>query len=99
MALRRASRYAAACERSGKSRSELKRVSERTRSLLRLLPALVRDGRIPRSIRWLLVIGLLPIPGPFDEAVGLVALGLIAVFYRGVLRDIRSDQHERPGSG
>ncbi|MDQ3103620.1 MAG: hypothetical protein M3Q87_00045 [Actinomycetota bacterium] len=31
-------------------------------------------------------------PGPFDEAVGLVALGLIAVFYRHVLREIREDQ-------
>lgn len=38
------------------------------------------------------MIGLLPIPGPFDEAVGLVALGLIAVFYRHVLREIREDQ-------
>lgn len=59
---------------------------------MKVLPALARDGRIPRPVRWLLVIGLLPIPGPFDEAVGLVALGLIAVFYRHVLREIREDQ-------
>jgi hypothetical protein len=28
--------------------------------------------------------------GPFDEAVVLIALGLIAVFWRPVLRDIRA---------
>ena len=60
------------------------------RSLLRLLRALARDPRIPRPLRWLLLIGLLPIPGPVDEAVGLVALGLIALFYRPVLREVRS---------
>lgn len=41
------------------------------------------------------VIGLLPIPGPSDEAVGLIALGLIALFYRRVLREIRDDQGPR----
>ncbi len=68
---------------------------ERTRALLRLLPALARDSRIPRPIRWLLVIGLLPIPGPVDEAVGLVAVGLIALFYRQVLREVRDEQRAR----
>lgn len=63
---------------------------ERVRSLLRLLPALARDSRIPRPLRWLVLIGLLPIPGPVDEAVGLAALGLIALFYRPVLREVRS---------
>jgi hypothetical protein len=60
-----------------------------------LLPALARDSRIPRPVRWLLVIGLLPIPGPFDEAVGLIALGIIALLYRNVLREIREDQRDR----
>jgi hypothetical protein len=41
----------------------------RLKVLLRTLKALARDPRIPRPIRWLLVFGLLPIPGPFDEAV------------------------------
>jgi hypothetical protein len=33
---------------------------------------------------------LLPVPGPFDEVVALVALGLIAVFWRPALRDVRA---------
>lgn len=30
---------------------------------------LARDGRIPKPLRWLAALALLPIPGPFDEAV------------------------------
>jgi hypothetical protein len=59
--------------------------------LVKILAALARDPRIPRPVRWLLVIGLLPIPGPFDEIAALIALGLISVFWRRVLRDIRVD--------
>jgi hypothetical protein len=33
---------------------------------------------------------LLPVPGPFDEAVALTALGLIAVFWRPALREVRA---------
>jgi hypothetical protein len=47
----------------------------------------VRDGRIPRPIRWLAAVGLLPVPGPFDEAVLLIVAGILFVFYRGRLRD------------
>jgi hypothetical protein len=48
---------------------------------------LVRDPRIPRPLRWGIALGLLPVPGPFDEAVlMLVALPLV-VFYRGTLRE------------
>lgn len=63
----------------------------RLKILLRTLKQLVRDPRIPRPIRWLLVIGLLPIPGPFDEAVLLVALGLVAVFCRPVYRQVKAE--------
>jgi hypothetical protein len=62
------------------------------KALLRTVKALARDPRIPRPVRWLLVVGLLPIPGPFDEAVALIALGLIAAFWRPVLREIRAEQ-------
>jgi hypothetical protein len=45
------------------------------------------DGRIPRPLRWLAVAGLLPVPGPVDEAVLLVVAVLLALFYRDLLRD------------
>ena len=59
-------------------------------SLLRLIRAvklLATDGRIPRPLRWLVVIGLLPVPGPVDEAVLVAAVVPLFVFYRPLLRD------------
>jgi len=40
------------------------------------------DRRIPRPLRWLVALGLLPVPGPLDEIVLLVAAVPLAVFYR-----------------
>ena len=54
---------------------------------IRATKLLVRDGRIPKPLRWLAGIALLPIPGPFDEAVLLVLAPILFVFYRGPLRD------------
>jgi hypothetical protein len=54
---------------------------------IRAVRILARDGRIPRPLRWLVAVGLLPVPGPFDEAVLLVAAGILFVFYRGPLRE------------
>jgi hypothetical protein len=48
---------------------------------------LARVGRIPRPLRGLVAVGLLPVPGPFDEAVLLVAAALLFAFYRGPLRE------------
>jgi hypothetical protein len=42
----------------------------------------VRHGGIPRPLRWLAGIALLPIPGPFDEAVLLIVAAILFVFYR-----------------
>jgi len=54
---------------------------------IRAVKLLARDGRIPKPLRWLAAFGLLPIPGPFDEAVLLfVALPLV-IFYREPMRD------------
>ena len=35
---------------------------------IRAMRLLARDSRIPKPLRWIAGIGLLPIPGPFDEA-------------------------------
>jgi len=53
---------------------------------LRALQLLARDDRIPRPIRLLAGIGLLPIPGPFDEAV-LVLISPCLLLYRTPLRE------------
>ena len=44
-------------------------------------------GGIPRPIRWLAAVGLLPIPGPFDEAVLLLVALILFLFYRARLRE------------
>ena len=45
------------------------------------------DGRIPRPLRWFAALGLLPVPGPFDEMVLLVAAIPLGLFYREPLAD------------
>lgn len=56
-----------------------------SRRLIRAVRILARDRRIPRPLRWVAAVGLLPIPGPFDEAVLLVVGLFLFVFYRGPL--------------
>jgi hypothetical protein len=55
--------------------------------MLRAARILVRDDRIPRPLKWLAVLGLLPVPGPFDEVVLLVVAALLFAFRRDVLRE------------
>ena len=50
---------------------------------LRAVRLLARDGRIPRPLRWIAAIGLLPIPGPFDEVLLLLIAPVFLAFYRG----------------
>ena len=57
------------------------------RHVVRAVMTAATDTRIPRPLRWLAALGLLPIPGPFDEALlFLVALPL-ALFYRRPLAE------------
>lgn len=55
--------------------------------LLRALRIAARDERIPRPIRAVAAFGLLPIPGPLDEAVLLLIAPVLALFYRRQLAD------------
>jgi hypothetical protein len=48
---------------------------------------LAGDKRIPRPLRWLIGLGALPIPGPFDEAALLLAGLILVLFYRRPMRD------------
>jgi hypothetical protein len=45
------------------------------------------DDRMTRPLRWGITLGLLPIPGPFDEAILLVVALPLLAFYRAPLRD------------
>ena len=57
------------------------------RRLLRAVKLLARDGRIPKPLRGLAAFGLLPIPGPIDEAVLVLVGAILSVFYRRTLRE------------
>lgn len=60
---------------------------ELVRRTTRAVTIVVRQGGIPRPIRWLAAFGLLPIPGPVDEAVLLVVALILFLFHRRQLRD------------
>jgi hypothetical protein len=49
---------------------------------IRAVKLVVRDSRIPRPLRWGGAFAALPIPGPLDEAVLLLAGGVLWLFYR-----------------
>jgi hypothetical protein len=55
--------------------------------LFRAVRIAATDERIPRSLRWLAALGLMPIPGPFDEAILLVVSVPLVLFYRRPLAD------------
>ena len=54
---------------------------------LRAMQLLARDPRVPRPLRWIAAIGLLPIPGPVDEIVLLLIAPVFLAFYREPMRD------------
>lgn len=57
------------------------------RRFLRAVRIAATDKRIPRPLRWLAALGLLPIPGPFDEALLVLVAVPLALFYRRRLAD------------
>jgi hypothetical protein len=69
------------------------------RRTARAVRIVVGHGDIPRPIRWLAALGLLPIPGPFDEAVLLVVALILFAFYRQELRQAWKEADEREISG
>jgi hypothetical protein len=57
------------------------------RRLILAVKILARDGRIPKPLRGVVAFGVLPIPGPIDEAVLLGAGLVLWAFYRDALHD------------
>jgi hypothetical protein len=58
-----------------------------------------KDTRIPAPLRWLAALGLLPIPGPFDEAVLILVAVPLALFFRRPLAEAwaKAGDPRRPG--
>lgn len=48
---------------------------------------LARDQRVPKPLRWIAGVALLPIPGPVDEVVLLLIAPILFAFYREPMRD------------
>jgi hypothetical protein len=57
------------------------------RRFLRAARIVLRDQRIPRPLRWLAALALMPVPGPVDEAALLVLVPLLFAFHRGPMRE------------
>jgi hypothetical protein len=57
------------------------------RRTFRAAKIVAKDPRIPRPLKWLAALGLLPVPGPFDEAVLVVVAAMLFAFRRDVLRE------------
>jgi len=53
---------------------------------VRAVRNLVRDGKLPRWLRGLAVLGVAPVPGPFDELVLLIVAAILWIGYRERLR-------------
>ena len=56
------------------------------RRTVRAVRILVRDGKLPRWLRGLAVLGVAPVPGPFDELVLLIVAAILWLGYRERLR-------------
>jgi len=59
---------------------------EPVRRTVRAVRILARDGKLPRWLRGLAVLGVAPMPGPFDELVLLIVAAILWIGYRERLR-------------
>lgn len=51
------------------------------------MKVLARDQRIPKPLRLVAGLALLPIPGPVDEVILLLVAPILFAFYREPVRD------------
>jgi len=63
-------------------------LSAHLKRLLKLVKLLARDPRVPRPVRALIVVGLLPVPGPFDEIVLAGAVMVLLVIRPDLIRTL-----------
>lgn len=84
-----------ACRRPDRRRqaSAIMRV---VKAYLRVAKRLIHEPHLPKPLRALIVLGLLPLPGPVDEIALLTAALTIALFYRPRFKALLDE--ERAGS-
>jgi hypothetical protein len=60
---------------------------------------LARDSRIPKPLRWIAGLALLPIRGPVDEIILLLIAPILLTWYREPMREAwqRADRSSFPG--
>jgi hypothetical protein len=76
-----------------------KRFAAFIRRTIRAIRLLAGDNRIPKPLRWLAGIGLLPIPGPFDEALLVLIAPVFLIFYRRPMREAWTQSDQGSGRG
>jgi hypothetical protein len=54
---------------------------------IRAMKLLARDTRIPKPLRWIASLALLPIPGPVDEVILVFIAPILFVFYGEPMRE------------
>ena len=69
------------------------------RRSLRAARCAAKDKRIPAPLRWFAALGLLPVPGPFDEAVLLLVAIPLALFHRAPLHEAWQRAGDAPPTG
>jgi hypothetical protein len=69
------------------------------RHAVRAVRTAATDTRIPKPLRWLAALGVLPIPGPFDEALLLLVAVPLALFYRRPLAEAWTTSADAEGAG
>jgi hypothetical protein len=76
-----------ACERTACKTGGVRGTRAFVARTIKAMKLLGRDTRVPKPVRWIAAIGLLPIPGPVDEAVLLLIAPVFLIFYREPMRD------------
>lgn len=61
------------------------RYRELLRDFAHFARALLKHPSIPRPVRWLLILALIPIPGPIDEIAAVLVLLILVAFHRQLL--------------